>query len=82
MKEAVISTLLVLFILFNGYLLYKTLSHQRHITRLERRNNDLFLASQPKDLYVLVRYDVNLADKNGEFIGRCFTLEKGEMVWW
>ncbi|WP_307757474.1 hypothetical protein [uncultured Mediterranea sp.] len=23
-----------------------------------------------------------LADKEGHFIGRCFTVEKGEMVWW
>lgn len=45
MKETVISTLLVLFILFNGYLLYKTLYQQRHIIRLERKNSDLTVSN-------------------------------------
>lgn len=97
MKNTAISVLLVVFVLLNGYLLYKTVYHQQRITRLERKNSDLtvsnanyeeinhylgyilrknqegtykpfimnkrissFLASQPKDSYVLVRYDVNI----------------------
>ena len=97
MKNTVISALLVLFVLFNGYLLYKTVYQQIRLTRLERKNSDLvvsnanyeeinhylgyilrknqeatykplvmnqrissFLASQPKDSYILVRYDVNI----------------------
>ena len=97
MKNTVISALLVLFVLLNGYLLYKTVYQQIRLTRLERKNSDLvvsnanyeeinhylgyilrknqeatykplvmnqrissFLASQPKDSYILVRYDVNI----------------------
>lgn len=96
-KNTIISALLVLFVLLDGYLLYKTVYQRVCLTRLERRNSDLavsnanyeeinhylgyilrknqeatykplvmnqrissFLASQPKDSYILVRYDVNI----------------------
>ena len=45
MKNTVISALLVLFVLLNGYLLYKTVYQQIRLTRLERKNSDLVVSN-------------------------------------
>ena len=45
MKNTVISALLVLFVLLNGYLLYKTVYQQIRLTRLERKNSDLTVSN-------------------------------------
>lgn len=44
-------------------------------TRIAKENHIVFPMVPQNALF-------HLADKNNRFIGRCFTLNKGEMVWW